>query len=83
MTVRNAAVWDVECVRGVNGQPQVGLFDVVITAVHLEDSQQRSETTLTVTPGGQPPEGTRFIQLIGRAAAEATTRSLGAAGSAS
>lgn len=45
-----------ECMSGVNGQPQVGLFDVVITALNHQDSQQRSETTLAVTPSGESPE---------------------------
>lgn len=53
-----SAIFNVECIRGVNGQPQVELFDVVITAVNHPDSQQRSETALAVTVGGESPERT-------------------------
>lgn len=45
-----------ECMSGVNGQPQVRLFDGVIIAVTHQDSQQRSETALAVTPGGKSPK---------------------------
>lgn len=51
-----SGTFGLECTSGVNGQPQVGLFDVVITAVNHQDSQQRSETALAVTPGGESPE---------------------------
>lgn len=59
-----------ECRSGVNGQPQVGLLDVVITAVNHQDSEQRSERILAVTLGGDSPEKTGYIQLIGCTAAE-------------
>lgn len=62
-----------ECKSGVTGQPQVGLLDVVITAVTHQDSRQRSERTLAVTLGGDSPERRGFIQLIGCTAAEPTT----------
>lgn len=49
-------IFNVECMSGVNGQPQVRLFDVVITVVNHQDSQQRSETALAVTPGDDSPK---------------------------
>ena len=47
-----------ECMSGVKGQPQVGPFDIVITAVNDQDSQQRSQAALAVTAGGESPERT-------------------------
>lgn len=56
-----SGIFNVECMSGVHGQPPVWLFDVVITAMNHQDSQQRSERALTVTPGGQSPEKMWFI----------------------